>query len=102
MNGKRGEKGNRKPSGVFVYFVLLFMALSLRVAIVRVLPNDAPDDGLTYDQMARNLVERHVYSHDTEPPFAPSLIRMPGYPLFLAGVYSIFGHDKTAVRIIQA
>jgi len=27
---------------------------------------------------------------------------MPGYPLFLAGVYSLFGHDKTAVRIIQA
>ena len=102
MNGKRAEKGNRKPNGVFVYFVLLFMALSLRVAIVRVLPNDAPDDGLTYDQMARNLVERHVYSHDTEPPYAPSLIRMPGYPLFLAGVYSIFGPDKTAVRIIQA
>ena len=39
----------------------------------------------------------------TEPPYDPSLIRLPGYPLFLAGVYSIFGHqDNTAVRIVQA
>ena len=53
--------------------------------------------------MARNLVERHVYSHESEPPYAPSLIRVPGYPLFLAGIYSVFADgDKTAVRIAQA
>ena len=32
-----------------------------------------------------------------------SLVRLPGYPLFLAGVYSIFGHTNNgAVRIVQA
>lgn len=102
MSGKRADKRNSKANRLLVYVVLLIAALSLRVAIVRVLPNDAPDDGLVYDQMARNLVERHVYSHDTEPPYAPSLIRMPGYSLFLAGVYKVFGHDKTAARVIQA
>ncbi|HSS21887.1 MAG TPA: glycosyltransferase family 39 protein [Pyrinomonadaceae bacterium] len=102
MSGKRAEKQNPRQSGIVVFVVLLMLAFSLRVAIVRTLPNDAPDDGLVYDQMARNLVEQHVYSHDTEPPYQPSLIRMPGYSLFLAGVYKVFGHDKTAVRIIQA
>jgi hypothetical protein len=31
------------------------------------------------------------------------LIRLPGYPLFMAGVYALFGHDNnTAVRVVQA
>jgi 4-amino-4-deoxy-L-arabinose transferase-like glycosyltransferase len=82
--------------------LLLLATFSIRVALVRLLPNDAPQDGPLYGQMARNLVERHIYSQDSAPPYAPSLRRMPGYPLFIAGVYSVFGYDKTAVRIIQA
>lgn len=82
--------------------LLLCTAFSIRVALVRILPNDAPQDGPLYDQMARNLVERQTYSQDSAPPYAPSLRRMPGYPLFIAGVYSIFGDRPTAVRIVQA
>src|SRR5580765_315853 len=53
--------------------------------------------------MARNMLEQHVYSHDTQPPYQPSLIRLPGYPLFLAAIYSVFGHaNNGAVRILQA
>ena len=67
------------------------------------LPNDAPDDGRVYAQIARNVLEQHVYSHESEPPYVPSLIRLPGYPLFLAGVYSVFGHgNNAAVRVVQA
>ena len=88
---------------MLVYALLLTAAFSFRVAVARFLPNDAPDDGKIYAQIARNVLEQHVYSHETEPPYAPSLIRLPGYPLFLAGVYSVFGHgDNTAVRIVQA
>jgi hypothetical protein len=44
-----------------------------------------------------------VYSHANEPPYDPSLIRLPGYPLFLAAVYSVCHHDNnTAVRMVQA
>ncbi len=92
-----------KPKGIFVYALLLTAAFSFRVTVARLLPNDAPDDGRVYDQIARNVLDRHVYSHESEPPYAPSLIRMPGYPLFLAGIYSVSGDsDKTAVRIVQA
>jgi len=53
--------------------------------------------------MARNLLEQHVYSHAEKPPYPPSLIRLPGYSIFLAAVYSVFGHgNNTAVRIIQS
>ena len=82
---------------------LLVVAAMFRIAVAHWLPNDGPDDGRVYAQMARNLLEQHIFSHDAEPPYQPSLIRLPGYPLFLAGVYSIFGHTSNgAVRIVQA
>ena len=99
----RDDRQDGKRNKLFVYALLLFVAFTFRVAVARFLPNDAPDDGRVYDQIAHNVLERHVFSHDSEAPFAPSLIRMPGYPLFLAGVYSVSdGHGKTAARIVQA
>ena len=85
------------------YALLLLIALSFRLFIALHLPNDEPDDGRVYSQLARNVLEQHVYSHDTQPPYTPSLIRLPGYPLFLAAIYSISGHNNnTAVRLVQA
>jgi len=82
---------------------LVVVAAGFRVAVVHWLPNDSADDGLGYAQIARNVLEQHVYSHATEAPFDPSYVRLPGYPLFLAGVYSVFGHtNNSAVRIAQA
>src|SRR6185369_15677691 len=53
--------------------------------------------------IARNVLEHRVYSHLDEAPFAPTLVRLPGYPLFLAAIYAVFGHtNNTAVRIVQA
>ena len=88
---------------VFIFVTLLLVAAAFRISVAHWLPNDTPDDGRIYAQMARNVLEQHVYSHDPEAPFSPSLIRLPGYPLFLASIYSVFGHGNNgAVRIIQA
>jgi Dolichyl-phosphate-mannose-protein mannosyltransferase len=85
------------------YALLLLAAFGFRFFIARHLANDNPDDGRVYSQIARNLLEQHVYSHATEPPYDPSFIRLPGYPLFLAAIYAVFGHNNnTAVRIVQA
>jgi hypothetical protein len=106
-NDKRGAgPGHRrsgKGKGILVFALLLTTAFLFRVAVARLLPNDTPDDGKVYAQIARNLLEQHVYSIETEPPYTATLIRLPGYPLFLAGVYTIFGHgNNTAVRVVQA
>src|SRR5205809_2046823 len=94
---------SNKRRSWLVYGLLLVAAFCFRVAIARFLPNDNPDDGRVYAQLARNLLEQHVYSDAAEAPYNPTLIRLPGYPLFLAGVYALFGHhNNTAVRIIQA
>jgi hypothetical protein len=86
-----------------IVLTLLVGAATFRVAVAHWLPNDAPGDGVVYAQMARNLLEQHVYSHEAQAPYDPSLIRLPGYPLFLAGVYSIFGQTNNgAVRLAQA
>jgi hypothetical protein len=82
---------------------LLLLAASFRIAVAHWWPNDAPDDGRVYAQMARNVLEQHLFSHDSQPPYSPSLIRLPGYPGFLATIYSVFGHTNNgAVRIVQA
>jgi hypothetical protein len=86
-----------------IFLALIILAGAFRLAIVHWLPNDTADDSLGYEQIARNLLEQHVYTHVTEAPFTPTLVRLPGYPLFLAAIYSVFGHtNNTAVRIVQA
>ena len=87
----------------FIYALLLVIALSFRLFIALRLPNDEPDDGRVYSQIARNMLEQHVYSIESQAPYTPTLIRLPGYPLFVAAIYSIFGHgNNTAVRVAQA
>src|SRR5215213_314139 len=86
-----------------LYVLFLLVALGFRLFLALRLANDEPDDGRVYSQIARNVLEQHVYSHDTEPPYNPSIIRLPGYPLFLVAIYSVFGHgNNTAVRVAQA
>lgn len=86
-----------------VFLALLILAAGFRIFIAHRLPNDSPDDGRIYAQLARNVLEQHTYSDATESPYNPTLIRLPGYPLFLATIYKIFGHGNNgAVRVVQA
>lgn len=83
--------------------LLLAAALGFRLFLALHLPNDAPDDGRLYARIATNILDHHSYSIETAEPFAPTYLRVPGYPLFLAGVYKVFGHgNNRAVRIVQA
>src|SRR5258706_4195002 len=87
----------------WIIVILILLAAAFRITVAHRWPNDGPDDGRTYAQIARNVLDQHVYSHETEAPYDPSLIRLPGYPLFLASIYSVFGHTNNgAVRIVQA
>ena len=83
--------------------LITLMALGFRLFLALGLPNDEPDDGRVYEQIARNLLDRGVYSIETEPPYAPTYIRVPGYPLFLEVTYALFGRGANgAVRVVQA
>ncbi len=92
-----------KRNGLLVYAVLLTTAFSFRVAVSRLVFNDDSVESDLYIQLARNVLEQGFYSHSVVPPFEPSLIRLPGYPLFLAGIYSLFGSgNEAAVQVAQA
>lgn len=56
-------------------------------------------DEVTYDLLAQNLLAGHGYCF---VPGHPSLLRAPLYPLFLAGVYALFGHQYAVVLGVQA
>ena len=81
---------------------LTLAAAGFRLFLALRLPNDDDDDGRFYAQIARNLLDHRGYSGEEEEPYVPTYVRVPGYPVFLAGVYSVFGRENnTAVRFIQ-
>jgi hypothetical protein len=60
-------------------------------------------DSLVYGDIAKNLLEHGAYgfTQATGAP-QPTLIRLPGYPLFLAGCFLLFGMEHyTAVMYVQ-
>jgi 4-amino-4-deoxy-L-arabinose transferase-like glycosyltransferase len=60
-------------------------------------------DSLLYGNIARNWMQHGVYSFTQPPaPLVPTLIRLPGYPLFLMICFQLFGVDHyTAVMYVQ-
>src|SRR6266568_4768764 len=48
-------------------------------------------DSLIYGDLARNLLQHGIYGRTLADGIHPTLIRLPGYPLFLAVCFSSFG-----------
>lgn len=69
---------------------VLVVALVLRLLAWWIDPQGAPvDDARQYHQLGANIAFHGVYSTRQEAPLQPSARRMPGYPAFLAVVYSL-------------
>jgi hypothetical protein len=60
-------------------------------------------DTLIYGDIAKNWMQHGVYGFSqTASGPVPTLIRLPGYPLFLALCFAVFGADHyTAVMVVQ-
>jgi len=60
-------------------------------------------DALLYGDLARNWLTHGVYGFTQASGPVPTLIRLPGYPLFLALCFRVFGMEHyTAVMLVQA
>ena len=58
-------------------------------------------DTQVYADLAQNLLAHHVYGF-SDASLQPTLIRLPGYPLFLAACFALFGHaNDLAVACVQ-
>jgi hypothetical protein len=80
-------------------FLALLAGLGLRLLFVLVFP-DFDGDSAIYGALAKNMLVSHAY--DLDDPFRLTLIRLPGYPIFLALVFKAFGMGNyEAVRYVQ-
>lgn len=85
-------------------------ALVLRLAYVFLYPQFpfglADDSG--YDDIATSVASGGGFTELRDPfgppdgPRIPTVEVPPVYPAFLAGIYTVFGHNVTAVRAVQA
>jgi Dolichyl-phosphate-mannose-protein mannosyltransferase len=78
-----------RRAGISIALALL-AGLMLRAFMIRHFAL-VSGDGLVYGNIASNWLQHHVYGLGSGPQIHPTLIRLPGYPLFLAVVFAIFG-----------
>ncbi len=74
------------------FFVVLALSLgaALRLWFIHAYP-EVDGDPLIYGDIAKNWLQHGVYGLTNEQGIHPTLIRLPGYPLFLAICFTLFG-----------
>jgi len=88
-----------------ILFGIFIVALFLRLSAVfsqKEIDKIPKSDAAGYDEMAANLASGNGLSQLIDGSLAPVVYRSPGYPIFLAGIYFIFGHHYITAKIIQA
>lgn len=76
-------------------------ALTLRLFLVFRFPA-VVDDSRLYADIAKNWLQHGVYGITNSGVIMPTLSRLPGYPAFLALIFTIFGLDNfRAVLLVQ-
>jgi len=87
---------------ILIAVLITLIAIGFRIFLASKLTSEDEGDGKFYSLIAQNLIDHHGYSGNEEEPYNPTLSRVPGYPLLLAGIYRVFGSDnKTALHTIQ-
>ena len=86
--------------------VVLAVACLVRVGLIVSIdrPQEVPrtlaeSDAATYYVIADNLLSGVGYRYSEDQP--PTARRTPGYPVFIASVFRVFGRDFNAVRGVQ-
>jgi hypothetical protein len=79
----------------------LLVGLALRLFFIAYLSPYAGDTKF-YEELARNWLDHRVYGLFVHGQLLPVDMRMPGYPAFLAAIYSVFGRANKAILVVQA
>lgn len=87
----------------WLFFLLATIAaLALRLFFVFRFPHVA-GDSLIYGDIAKNWLDHGIFGVTDNGLPRPTLIRLPGYPGFLAVIFTLFGHEHyRAVMLAQA
>jgi hypothetical protein len=83
------------------YLGMTLAAVALRLFFILRFPTITPDS-FVYGDIAKNWLLHHVYALSGAAGPVPTYIRLPGYPAFLAALWSVFGIDHYgAARFAQ-
>lgn len=76
-----------------LYFALIFLAAALlRLFFIFDMPIIV-GDSLVYGEIAKGLLHNHTYGLERFGVYVPTLIRLPGYPFFIAFSFLLSGVD---------
>ena len=94
------DRPQKAVADLLLFLAIVGTAFSLRMIYISQLQSsplfDAPQmDAAYHDQWAHALVSGETF---VEGPY----FRAPLYPIFLAAVYKVFGHDYMVARLIQS
>src|ERR1700728_3897731 len=76
--------------------------LALRIFFVLKLPVTDSGDAPFYIELAWNWLKKGVYGGVVEGQLMPLDTRVPGYPAFLAAIFSVAGNSSRAAMLTQA
>jgi 4-amino-4-deoxy-L-arabinose transferase-like glycosyltransferase len=90
----------------WVLVAILAVALVTRAVTCVVVACTAPsrlvtDDSPTYEEPARALLQIGRFASHPDPSAEHETVRTPGYPLFIAAVYLVFGRHHLPVILLQ-
>lgn len=87
----------RRPARTIIAFATLIQLAMVAFVFRRTGGLDgfafASVDAREYFQLARNLIEHGAFSMASEAPFSPDFWRVPGYPLFIAGLFALLPRE---------
>jgi 4-amino-4-deoxy-L-arabinose transferase-like glycosyltransferase len=93
---KMGEPGPTLTDRKILIVAILWLAAITRLAWVLAIPTQPISDFMEYDRLATGIISGQGYVNIDGQPTA---YRAPGYIYYMAGIYSIFGHQQIAVRL---
>jgi len=88
---------------LIILIVIIIIGFTLRIGLALEIPKKFSGDAKNYDIMAKQFLDKGFLGYFSDKPNSKVT---PTYPLFLAGIYKVFGYSSgspfTAVRIVQA
>jgi 4-amino-4-deoxy-L-arabinose transferase-like glycosyltransferase len=84
------------------FFLIATLAgVALRLFFIFRFPG-VTTDSFVYGDIAKNWLQHGIFGLSGVNDVSPTTIRLPGYPVFLAGVFAIFGMEHyRAVLLLQ-
>lgn len=85
-----------------IWLIAVAGGLALRLYMAAQPPIVTPDSTDRYEPLARRIVAGQSIVRSPAASYGPTRVNQPGYPYFLAAVYSVAGENRRAVVIAQA